>query len=93
MSSVGTVLIEHRLPLVRRDSKDSCYSEEMSDAGDLSSTNSNGTMEERLSPLLAPSTNTLSRKSSTGDSAVSMDYIDNNELYNKVIITCANVLH
>lgn len=56
--------------LTRRDSKDSCYSEEM----DLSSTSSNSD-ERGVSPLALSVTNSpVSRKNSvSGDSGVSMD--------------------
>ncbi|XP_019858540.1 PREDICTED: uncharacterized protein LOC109586772 isoform X2 [Amphimedon queenslandica] len=56
--------------LTRRDSKDSCYSEEM----DLSSTSSNSD-ERGVSPLALSATNSpVSRKNSvSGDSGVSMD--------------------
>ena len=54
--------------IVRRDSKDSCYSEEMTE--DLSATNIDDCC--RLSPLATLSP--VSRKSSGSDSAVSMEY-------------------
>ena len=54
--------------IIRRDSKDSCYSEEMTE--DLSATNIDDCC--RLSPLATLSP--VSRKSSGSDSAVSMEY-------------------